>query len=137
MDSRKRLGIGFGLLALAAVAVIAFVQFGGKGGGVLGPSCTTPATVQGYYGGEKEQLLRDPEVQRILRDRYCIAVNARKVGSLEMVRDIPLTNSDDFLGRPAPSRWRSTRSAAASLPARTTSSTARWCSTRTPRSPTR
>lgn len=93
----KRIGIGIGLLVVAVLAVIGirFATTGG-GGGFTG-GCASPTVVQGYYGGEKEQLLRDPQVQQILKDKYCITVNARKAGSLEMARDIPLTPQDDFL----------------------------------------
>lgn len=93
----KRVGIGIGLLVIAVLAVIG-ISFATKdGGSVLTGGCASPTVVQGYYGGEKEQLLRDPQVQQILRDKYCITVNARKAGSLEMARDIPLTPQDDFL----------------------------------------
>lgn len=61
------------------------------------PSSLPPVTVQGFYGGEKEVFLKDPDIQRILREKYGITVNARKAGSIEMVRDLPLTAQTDFL----------------------------------------
>jgi hypothetical protein len=56
-----------------------------------------PVTVQGYYGGEKEVFLKDPDVQRILRDKYGITIVAKKAGSIEMVRDLSLSDQTDFL----------------------------------------
>jgi len=90
-----RVLIGLGLLAVAAI-IVAVVQFSGMGGvaSITGPA---PITVKGYYGSEKSQFLADPEVQRILSQKYGITVNARTAGSTEMARDITLTPQDDFI----------------------------------------
>ena len=42
-------------------------------------------TVSGYIGSEKANFLDNPEVQRILRDRFDITVEFRKAGSFEML----------------------------------------------------
>ncbi len=41
-------------------------------------------TITGYVGGEKELFLADPQVQRVLVDRYRMALKVDKRGSLEM-----------------------------------------------------
>jgi len=51
--------------------------------------------LKGYVGGEKVGLLADPDVQRILADKYGLKLDATKAGSFEMV---DLANSStDFL----------------------------------------
>ncbi len=90
-----RVLIGLGLLAVAAI-IVAVVQFSGVGG-VPGISAPTAITVKGYYGSEKSQLLANPEVQRILAQKYNITVNARTAGSTEMASGISLTPQDDFI----------------------------------------
>lgn len=89
-----RVLIGFGLLVVAAI-VVAAVQF--MGGGVSSISGPSSITVKGYYGSEKSQLLADPEVQRILSQKYGITVNAKTAGSTDMARGIALTDADDFI----------------------------------------
>lgn len=97
MNNGIRIGLAVALLAIAA-AVVFFVKGGSDGTGTsLISSCSTPTVVAGYYGGEKEEFLKDPDVQQILKDKYCLSVNARKAGSVEMVRDLPLSANDDFL----------------------------------------
>jgi hypothetical protein len=56
---------------------------------------TQTVTLTGYIGGEKVGLLEDPEVKRILAERYGIVLHATKAGSFEMV-DLA-TSSTDFL----------------------------------------
>lgn len=98
MTNTIRYLIAAGLLALAVVAVVCIKQF--SGGATL-PDGTaidrTPVTVSGYYGGEKEEFLNDPEVRQFLLDEYNLTVNAKKAGSVAMVRDTPLTAADDFV----------------------------------------
>src|SRR5262245_15258117 len=76
-------------LALGVVAISALLS-GGKDGDSDHPSSTrTPhydtVTVTGYIGSEKENFLRDPEIQRILAQRYGLTVNFTKMGSIEQV----------------------------------------------------
>lgn len=42
-------------------------------------------TVRGYYGGEKQAFLQNPEVLAILRDRYNLELEIIRRGSIEMV----------------------------------------------------
>lgn len=98
MTNTIRYLIAAGLLALAVVAVVCIKQFSGDTTLPNGTTIiSTPATVSGYYGGEKEEFLNDPEVRQILLDKYKLTVNAKKAGSVTMVRDTPLTGADDFL----------------------------------------
>lgn len=50
-------------------------------------------TLTGKIGGEKKGFLSDPDVQRILKDRYGLTVDFKVAGSLEMVSD-PTTGLD-------------------------------------------
>jgi hypothetical protein len=52
-------------------------------------------TLMGRVGGEKMGFLQDPAVQSMLRQRYGIALNVQRYGSVEMVRDDP--TGQDFL----------------------------------------
>lgn len=96
MTSTIRYIIAAALLVVAVAAVVAFKQFSGTAGSPLTIGLQ-PITVSGYYGGEKEEFLNNPDVQKILLDKYKITVNARKAGSVAMVRDTVLTAQDDFL----------------------------------------
>jgi hypothetical protein len=51
-------------------------------------------TITGYVGGEKLQLMQNEKVRRILADKYHIAVNPIKEGSIEMVSGKDLTGKD-------------------------------------------
>lgn len=53
-----------------------------------------PVDVAIFYGGEKSALLRNPEVERIIRDRYKITLNATKAGSVEMSTTLDSTGKD-------------------------------------------
>jgi len=50
-------------------------------------------TVVGRVGGEKIGFLHDPQVQKLLRNRYGLTINAQKYGSVEMVTE-PATGQD-------------------------------------------
>lgn len=77
--------VGLGLLALVA-------------GGLLAWQLTTdPTLVSGPVGGEKIELMRDPDVLEILRDGFDLELDVRSEGSLEMVASGNLDGSDDFL----------------------------------------
>lgn len=47
-----------------------------------------------YYGGEKSSLLANPDVSRIINDRYKITLDATKAGSIEMVTTLASTGKD-------------------------------------------
>jgi len=52
------------------------------------------AIITGYVGGEKLQLLQNDKIRRILAEKYHIAVNPVKEGSIEMVSGKDLTGKD-------------------------------------------
>lgn len=59
------------------------------------PGSALSITVKGKIGGEKVELMRNPAVQKILRDTYHLRVEFAKEGSIEMVRSDP--GESDFL----------------------------------------
>lgn len=68
--------IGLGLLAavIAAVGIYAFVA-----------NRQAVTEINGYVGGEKIGLLEDEEVQKILQERYHLAIDYSRAGSLDMI----------------------------------------------------
>lgn len=98
-----------GLLLLVVAAVLAGL-FVWKGRGTSSPAppgrvapngggapvtAADAVTVKGYVGGEKLGFLADPDVQKILRDKYGVTVDGTKLGSIEMVQGS--TQGQDFL----------------------------------------
>jgi hypothetical protein len=83
-----------GIFILIAV-IIAVVVFS-KQHGTIGSGTATAdlTTVTGYVGGEKLNLLKDPDVVSILRDKYKLDVRYDRRGSLEMARDKELSGKD-------------------------------------------
>lgn len=75
----RRLLIGIVLLLVAAGLVAAW-QFIPK------PDTRPVEVVKGYMGGEKVGFMNNPDVQRILREKYRLNVDATSLGSLEMAR---------------------------------------------------
>ena len=49
------------------------------------PSCVTVDNVHGLIGG-KEAFFKDPDIIKILEERYCLTVTYTRVGSLDMVK---------------------------------------------------
>lgn len=100
MSGKARYIVGGALLGIALLVVGLVKFFDNSGGpvtpGGFNPAAARPVTLTGYYGGEKSVLLLDLDIQRILHDRYKISLDAKSRGSIEMVRDTPLT-SEDFL----------------------------------------
>jgi hypothetical protein len=47
-----------------------------------------PVLVSGYIGGSKANLLENPDVQQVLRDKYRLRVGFEPIGGLEQVCDI-------------------------------------------------
>ena len=102
MKTNLRYIVAAGLLAMGLSSVAVIKNFSGdsRNGNSAGNGALVSVAqveVKGYYGGEKEDLLNNPEVQRILRDKYKLTVNGKKAGSVAMVRDTVLTDDDDFL----------------------------------------
>lgn len=56
-----------------------------------------PIVLTGFYGSEKRDFLNNPEVKRILLEKYNIEINATSMGSVEQVTDIEGTRGADFL----------------------------------------
>jgi hypothetical protein len=61
--------------------------------GYAGPPRDVVA-IAGYVGGEKMQLLQNEKIRRILADKYHIAINPTKAGSIDMVSDMDLSGKD-------------------------------------------
>ncbi len=76
----KRIKFIVGLLLVLAAAGVA-VYFTPGGG--------STTTVRILYGSEKDGLLSDPEVQKILEKDHGLVVDGRKMGSLEMADSDP------------------------------------------------
>src|SRR5262249_49484001 len=95
-DKRATLA-GLGLLLLAGVVVVVALVVKPFGGGSSNGDATDrpPITVTGRLGSEKQDFMRDPEVQRILNEDYGITVNFTTMGSIEQVRTN--TAGQDFL----------------------------------------
>ena len=88
---RARIGIVILILVIAVVVGFSLVsRRGGPTGVPGGPEGATSSgervTLKGLVGGEKINLLQDPDITRILRDKYGILVQADKRGSVEMVQ---------------------------------------------------
>ena len=75
--------IGLGILGAVVVASIAYVAIGGLDfARRRGPRAPTEIAI--YYGGEKTRFLKNPDVQRVLREQHGVALDAIKAGSIEM-----------------------------------------------------
>lgn len=79
MNIRIIAGVGFLILAAAGIVLFQALQPEPE------PEPEPVTVVRGYYGGEKTAFLENPEVQRILRERYNIEVDFIRRGSIEMV----------------------------------------------------
>lgn len=60
------------------------------------PTTANLTLVTGYGGGIKESFFKDPDIQRILADRYGLAVNLNVYGSIASMCEAQ-TNNADFL----------------------------------------
>ena len=96
---KQRLGLFLLLLAALVVGLYAWKghpkEAAGPGGSATAPPVQDIITVKGYVGGEKLGFLADPEVAKILRDKYGLAIDGTKLGSIEMVQGP--TTGQDFL----------------------------------------
>jgi hypothetical protein len=83
--------IGIAIVVVAIAAAVGFKFYldsrsGGSPGGLAGVVAPKQVvTLTGYVGGEKVGLLDDPEVQKILAEKYGIKLAATKAGSFEMM----------------------------------------------------
>jgi hypothetical protein len=55
--------------------------------GLVTGSAFDQVSLWGFIGGEKLEVLRDPKIQDLLRERHGITLDARRAGSVEMVSD--------------------------------------------------
>ena len=83
----KKATAGVLLLVFATAVVLVYFLFAGNGNsGGSDSGSNSPIVVRGYAGGEKSNFLSDPDVLKILKDKYGITLDDRKAGSIEMVR---------------------------------------------------
>lgn len=73
---KKKLA-GF-ILLIAVMAVIGIIYAAGRFG-------SSAVNINGYVGGEKIELLEDPEVQKIFKEKYDLEVDYSRAGSLDMM----------------------------------------------------
>jgi hypothetical protein len=92
MDPKiKRLSIIIGAVAaVAAIFIVSAVLIGGGSGKTSANTGSTlvstqPVTINCIGGSEKTSLMADPQVQKILHDKYGITVNFSSMGSYEQV----------------------------------------------------
>ena len=81
--SRRALGIG--LLALSAAGTGGFLFL--RGNPQIAGQFGTPTKLFGFAGGEKEGFLQNQQVKALLADRFGFVLDARRAGSVEMVRE--------------------------------------------------
>lgn len=85
--------IVFVILAALAGGLYLFSLFGGEDLLKKAPRLSK-IHVTGYVGGEKMNLLANPEVLEILRSRHGITVDAKKAGSIAMCTTLPVEGMD-------------------------------------------
>lgn len=90
----KRLLVGIGLLTIAAV-ILVVAQMTTNSGDKDDSETIEIATVKGFVGGEKVGFLDNPDIQKLLADRYQIKVDYTKLGSIEMIEAD--SSGQDFL----------------------------------------
>jgi len=68
-----------------------------------------PKRLFGFAGGEKEGLLANARVRSLLERRFGLILDARRAGSVEMVRERTLLDQKAavFCGPRRPSLWKS------------------------------
>jgi len=84
---KARSYMGLGLLLLVALVVLIYELWPDPGPDpTSGSSCSGPdITVDGIIGG-KIAFMQDDDVERILKDKYCITANTfKRVGSIDMI----------------------------------------------------
>lgn len=81
----SRRALGLGLLGLSAAGTGGYLYLRERPDlvGHLGET----RRLMGFIGGEKERLLANPKVVRLLEGRFGLALDARRAGSVEQVRD--------------------------------------------------
>lgn len=103
MQIRRSQLIFFGIIGLTILIIVGAQIVSGLGGDDDNNgnsdqgegNAATAVTVQGFVGSEKVDFLRNPEVQRILRERYSITVDYTSLGSIAQVTED--SSGQDFL----------------------------------------
>ncbi|MGX7671469.1 hypothetical protein [Plantactinospora sp. DSM 117369] len=93
-----------GLVTVIVVCVVAALLWS-RTGGTSTPAVLTRLTCVG--GSEKSELMADPEVTRVLRDRYRLEVSFQPLGSYDQVQ----LRTDDLRARKVDCLWPSSASA--------------------------
>jgi hypothetical protein len=81
----SRRALGLGLLATSAAATGGYVYLSQHPeiAGHFGKA----RTLFGFAGGEKEGFIQNPQVRKLLENRFGLVLDARRAGSVEMVRE--------------------------------------------------
>jgi hypothetical protein len=74
------------LIAIGGGLAFAYLERGSLDG-VLGGGPGKQVALMGFIGGEKLNLMEDPQVQKILANRYGITLDLRRAGGVEMVTE--------------------------------------------------
>lgn len=83
------------MIFLIVAAVFGAQYLMNNGNGVTRkPDTTEPVTLTAFVGGEKTKYLANPEVIRILKEKYGITLNAVKAGSIEMASTLATDGKD-------------------------------------------
>ncbi|MEO3924168.1 hypothetical protein ABGB07_09960 [Micromonosporaceae bacterium B7E4] len=93
-----------GLVTVIVVCVVAALLWS-RSGGTSTPAALTTLTCVG--GSEKSELMADPEVTRVLRDRYRLEVSFQPLGSYDQVQ----LSTDELSARRVDCLWPSSASA--------------------------
>ncbi len=106
-NAEKHPGNRNGSLSLLPIAFCLLIGCGGPVPSSPSPNVAPPSsrpetptpprsavTLKGYVGGEKSEFLKNEKIQRILADKYDLAINPTKAGSIEMVTSLDRTGMD-------------------------------------------
>jgi hypothetical protein len=99
-----------GIVAVVAIAVVAITMSRGSGsggGGTVQPDGTVKLTC--YGGSEKQDFINDPDVKKILKDKYGIVVDYNAKGSYSQVQ----ISADELKANKVDCLWPSSASAQA------------------------
>jgi hypothetical protein len=98
-----------GIIAVVVIAVVVITMSRGNksGGGTVQADGTVKVTC--YGGSEKEDFINDPEVKKVLKDKYGIAVDFNAKGSYKQVQ----MSADDLKSNKVDCLWPSSASAQA------------------------
>lgn len=88
----NRRDLGLGLLATGVVGTTGVAVVGPRRiEGLITGRHPDQASLWGFVGGEKLDLVKNPKVRHLLARRYGLTLDARRAGSVEMVSDAALT----------------------------------------------